>query len=278
MNKKELIKQLKTIKENDYEIKKEDATEYLKDMLIHIGDPDPLLRDKLICSCLSTWIEVKRYFDNETLRSLTHQLMTKQFIFNGIGQKNDDSVYTRSFSMLLINPILEVHLINPIFKKEDIILIKESLIKYFELEQDTRAYDSEKGWAHSVSHYADSLYILLNCPELKEEDCFEILDMLQKKYLSHSDILTTDEDERMGVCIAYSIIGEQLVSEDKICEWINGFKKIKDIQDWQERFNIKTNVMHLMRSVYFMILHEKNNGPIMKTIESLDKCLSPYHQ
>lgn len=278
MKRDDLIKTLTTLKANDYNSNKTDVEALLPHMLKYIGDTEPQFRDRLIYSCLCTWIEVKRYFDKETLINLTHQLMTDDFIFYKIGNKEDDTVYTRSFSMLLINPILEVHLVDPFFTKEAILKIKTALLEYFKSENDTRAHDPLKGWAHSVSHFADSLYILLNCPELERSDYEEVLTVLRDKYLTFENTLTTDEDERMAVCIAYATIGEKKLPDDFICQWLKSFTALSEIKDWEQRFKVKTNIVHLFRSIYFMLLHEKNQGPIMQTLIDLDKSFSNYYE
>ena len=99
-------------------------------MLKYIGDTDQELRDGLILNTFVNWIEEKRYFTNEELVNLLNTILSADFAFYNMGQENDDSVLKRSFSILLVNPILCVHLEKNFLDKDMIMKTKDCLIKY----------------------------------------------------------------------------------------------------------------------------------------------------
>ncbi|MBU3146674.1 DUF2785 domain-containing protein [Clostridium sp. CF012] len=112
-NEKKIFKlNLKRIKDNEYNLREdENITDYLELMLKYIGDTDQELRDGLILNTFVNWIEEKRYFTNEELVNLLNTILSEDFAFYNMGQENDDSVLKRSFSILLVNPILCVRCI-----------------------------------------------------------------------------------------------------------------------------------------------------------------------
>lgn len=101
-----LKKELIFLKNNEYSIPKSSNVENLiEQMLDKIGSVDGELRDDLIYTTFSNWI-LNDYLSVNVLQRLLDTILDEQHLFYGIGQSNSDSVFTRSFSMLLIPLIL----------------------------------------------------------------------------------------------------------------------------------------------------------------------------
>lgn len=84
------------------------AFELALEMVTHIGSPDPQLRDELIYSTFSHWIE-EGVLSPEQLQELLAIALDDQHLFYRIGESGTDSVFTRSFSVLLLPLILILH-------------------------------------------------------------------------------------------------------------------------------------------------------------------------
>lgn len=107
-------------------------------MMKHIGSPDPVLRDELIYVTLATWIG-QGVFSEEQLRDVLQLSLDDKHLFYGIGEQGTDSVFTRTFSVLLLPPILSVDRERPFLNKEDIAGIHHRLTTYLECEKDVQA-------------------------------------------------------------------------------------------------------------------------------------------
>lgn len=103
-------------------------------MMQHIGSTDPVLRDELIYVTFATWIG-QGVFSEDQLRHVLQLALDDQHLFYGIGEQGTDSVFTRTFSVLLLPPILNVDRQRPFLDKEDIAGIHHRLTTYLECEK-----------------------------------------------------------------------------------------------------------------------------------------------
>ncbi|WP_346915534.1 DUF2785 domain-containing protein [Clostridium sp.] len=277
-NEKEQLKaNLIRIKENEYNLGKgENINDYVNLMLKYIGDNDPKVRDELIYTTFVNWIEEKGYFTDEELEALLNTILSKDFAFYNIGSEDDDSVLRRSFSILLVNPILCVHLDKEFLDEEMILKTKDCLIKYLNEEKDLRGYDKEKGWIHAIAHVADGIHALINCKGITEDICKDIMGTIENKLLEGREVFNAEEDERLITIIYYDIISDNLLSNEYICNWIDGLSKVVEIEDRRTRFMARTNVKNFIRSLYFRLLHLENNEEISKAIIDLEKKINLY--
>ncbi len=84
-------------------------------MLEFIGDEDPELRDLLIYTAFSKWICTHNYFSNDELATLLKLALDDNRLFLSLGNVEDCTVLTRSFSTLLIALLLNKHIAIPVF-------------------------------------------------------------------------------------------------------------------------------------------------------------------
>lgn len=277
-NEKEQLKlSLRRIKENEFKLKKgENTNDYVIEMLKYIGDSDPELRDELIYLTFNNWIEEKGYFSDDELKDLLNTILGEDYIFYNIGSEDDDSVLKRSFSILLVDPILMRHSKNEFLNKEMILRTKDCLIRYFEEEKDLRDYDKEKGWIHTTAHAADGLYALIRCKETTEDICRDVMTTIENKMLEGKEVFRSEEDERIVTVIYQGIISKKLLSDQYICDWIRGFSKVDNIKDNLTRYKASVNIKNLIRSLYFRLLNLGNNEEISKTIVELEKKVNSH--
>ena len=259
--KEKLIK----IKDDNYLL--DDSVNVLEislNMMQHIGSIDYELRDDLIYSTFRVWT-INGVFTTEQMCQLLKICLDEEHLFYRIGERDTDSVFTRSFSALIIP--LAMYLDNN-FKflfKQEIIEIKEKLIKYMELENDYRGYVKCKGWAHSIAHVADALEDVVKSDYISRDELLEILDAIKTKICINDYVYINNEDERMVMAVM-SAFNRKLLQDDEIIKWIKSFVSIKKIGKYPEELYLISNIKTFLRSLYFKMLYQKDCEIITQTI------------
>ncbi|MFD2043259.1 DUF2785 domain-containing protein [Ornithinibacillus salinisoli] len=197
---KSLLKQrLLELKYNNFQdLDVDELLPLMNAMLKYIGDTDPDLRDTLIYSSFSSLILEGRY-SNENLRKLLVTSVSNDYLFYGIGRRQDDSVFKRSFSTLIIALILHVNIQKNFLSLVDMEEVADRLINYLEKEVDVRGLVDEKGWAHSIAHVADAMDELVNQKLLLESYRKKVMQTIINKMCYDDDYYLFEENERMVV-------------------------------------------------------------------------------
>lgn len=139
-----LKEQLRKIKENNYAIYDEiDSFTLALRMLEKIGSPDPELRDNLIYNVIGNWI-INGIFTPDQMRKLLNISLDEKHLFLKLGEKETDSVFTRTFSVLIIPLILMIHARKNFLSETEIMEVKENVFTYTISEQDLRGYVKAK--------------------------------------------------------------------------------------------------------------------------------------
>lgn len=77
-------------------------------MMDNIGSLDPILRDELIYGTLLHWIAKSR-FTFEQLRDLLNISLGSSHLFYNLGDKDQEAVFKRTFSVLIVALIINKH-------------------------------------------------------------------------------------------------------------------------------------------------------------------------
>lgn len=271
-----LKEQLRGIAENGYEVPDRiDPFQFALEMLAHLGSIDSELRDDLIFSTLSTWID-RDLFDSEQLRHFLSVLTDQDHLFNGNGEENTDSVFARSFSALLLQPIIAAHRRAPFLIEDELQETLTRVLSYLDSERDLRGYDREKGWAHSVAHTADVLDELAKCKELGQPDLFRILQSIAGKVGTGNGVYSFEEDERLVTAVA-SILDRGVLKESHVDEWIAGLVHITQTPEVLPETDYQfVNVKSFLRSLYFRILDREELEHICKTTRAALREISRF--
>ncbi|MGG4447427.1 DUF2785 domain-containing protein [Brevibacillus porteri] len=252
------------IKENGYQTPS-DTFQFVVEMMNEIGSLDATLRDDLIYTTLSHWIPGNSLTANE-LEQLIPIILDKNHLLFKLGETNTDSVFTRSFSMLVIPLLLMRHRESPFLSRENIHAIKEKVFFNVREERDYRGYDEEKGWAHAIAHAADALDDLAQCSELDKSDLITILDLVYEKMTITDRIYSDGEDERMVTAIV-SILNRKMLSQSYIEQWIQSFGDVDKSSEFLPAFKQKTNRKNFLKSLYFRLKFYKGDADLCPTIE-----------
>ncbi|MCP1181854.1 DUF2785 domain-containing protein [Paenibacillus sp. 1781tsa1] len=227
-------------------------------MLKHIGSPDPVLRDELIYVIFATWIG-QGVFSEDQLRHVLQLALDDQHLFYGIGEQGTDSVFTRTFSVLLLPPILNVDREKPFLNEEDIAGIHHRLITYLECEKDLRGYVDDKGWAHAPAHAADAVEDLAQSPYLERMDLLELLHAISRKITESSEVYLHDEDQRIAHAII-TILRRNLLEQKDITLWMNSLHQgdMAVNRSLLETSHRNLNVRLFLQTLYLAIRTEED--------------------
>lgn len=269
----ELKQKLEQLAEDDFPLPSEDELPILVDaMLAHIGALDPDLRDGLIYPTFRFWFR-KKAFSPELMRELVHTAISDQFIFYKIGEQNTNSVFRRTFSMLLLPLLLIAHRGQPYLSHEEVHLVKDKLIEYLKTEKDRRGFVEGIGWAHSIAHAADAVDDVALCTELSASDLRVILDVLHDVICVQDSCYTHMEEDRISTPII-AVISRNLLSDEEINEWISNLSEaVFQIDSVPEKYTIRANAKNFLQTLYFRLewegLGEEHNETIEQTIKKI---------
>ncbi len=154
----------------------DDLTAELTRML---GDPDPALRDGTAYPTLMTWIERGVYDD--LLAGLGDGMATGLLV--GLGDRDTDTVFRRSFSALVLGECIARDNVRPLLPGGKILEWGDRLTTWLLRERDLRGFVRGKGWAHAVSHGADTLAVLARSPHLATPELTVVLDVVADRLL-----------------------------------------------------------------------------------------------
>lgn len=196
MNEQQLKNYLTELMSKKRDIDKEHTEIVLEAMLRYIGTPDSELRDKLIYSTFYFSVN-KGIFNTEQLIDILNTVIGKDFLLHGLGSKENDTVFTRSFSSLVIAVILQHNVSNQFLDEATVRKVQDSLMNYMKNECDVRGYVPDKGWAHSVAHVADAIDELAKQNQLTLDDHIQLLQVVLSKSIYKTTVYQSDESERL---------------------------------------------------------------------------------
>jgi hypothetical protein len=265
--------ELSKIKANQYKVPVNlNAFDLAVDMMEHIGDVDSELRDNLIYSTILNWV-TQDVFNTQQMRELLNISLDDQHLFWKIGEIGTDSVFTRSFSMLMIPLVLDMDRKYPFLAQEEVRMIKNKLLNYIMLEKDRRGYVENKGWAHAIAHTADALEDLSQSIHMDETCLIEILHAIHETIAVNDYLYINGEDERM-VTATVSIFKRNVLEDMDINGWIHSFSKAGKLGKHPEDDFLHKNIKCFLRSLYFRLVEDNQlrrfTDTIVATIRSID--------
>ncbi|TGB05243.1 DUF2785 domain-containing protein [Halobacillus salinus] len=261
-----LIDVLQPIKDNDYQVPDNQNLQELTTMMLQrIGSIHPVLRDELIHTIFTTFIG-RGYYNEEQLKNILQSILNKNYLFYRISnsKKEEDAVFKRSFSVLLIPPIIEKHRKTPFLKEEEVLRVWDNLKKYMQQEMDHRGYVKDKGWAHAMAHAADAINAVAGCDEITSQHVLEMLPVIREQFMIEQPYLF-DEEERMVTAILTMF--KKIESNQRV-EWLETL--LYERESWQDPSEdiIINNSKHLLRALYFRML-EGDYRELRQVLENL---------
>ncbi|MFS0688782.1 DUF2785 domain-containing protein [Sporosarcina sp. 179-K 8C2 HS] len=247
-------------------------------MLENIGSIDLELRDTLIYNSFGKLI-IEDYL---TIKQMNYILdVCLRNLFLNIDQHEDDSVFSRSFSALVIALILKKDKEKRFLSDDTLKQLFEKSIEYLNLEEDIRGYVVGKGWAHSIAHGADLLTVAISHPNFTitfSSECLETIKLCLFK-ISTKEVPYVDEEEERLVFVVEAL-QEKGISDNEIEDWLSTISdELNELYE-KEGYSLnffwkKSNVINFLRAYYFRLLYKND---CLKLRESLVEILERWHK
>ncbi|HSM71150.1 MAG TPA: DUF2785 domain-containing protein [Anaerolineales bacterium] len=212
-----------SLAENDYKIPESHTLEELTETLFgYLGSTDPEMRDDIAYLVYANFLKREMYAQDE-IREHINKLLNN--LDNGIGETNTDSVFLRTFSVLLLAEIVYNDNKKPLLDKAQVETILSKALSYLEAEQDPRGHVPVKGWAHALAHTADLLQELGKSRFVNKDDFENILNGIANKLVHSTNwVYIHGEDERLANAVA-AILQRDVVSIEFLQNWLKSLKE-----------------------------------------------------
>jgi len=210
-----------SIAKNDYAIPDEHTLSELKETLFgYLGNTDPELRDDIAYGVYANWLK-REMFTKDEIRVHINELLSN--LDKGIGETESESVFLRTFSVLLLAEIVHNDNKKPLLDKDQIESILAKGLWYFDAEKDPRGYIPVKGWAHALAHTADLMLVLGKNRNTEKTDLEKILQGIANKLVHSTNwVYIHGEDDRLANAVM-AILQRNLASIDFLGTWLKSF-------------------------------------------------------
>jgi hypothetical protein len=254
---------------NDFQIPEGYTLENLAGILFsYLSSTDPELRDDIAYIVYANWLK-REVVSNEELKLHVDRLLAN--LDKGIGETESDTVFLRSFSVLLLAEIVHNDNKKSILEKGQVRRILEKGLWYLDAEKDQRGYVPDKGWAHALAHTADLMLVLARNRNINETDLGNMLWVISVKIIhSTNHVYIHGEDERLASAVL-EILRRDLLPADQVQQWMKSFTE-PDGRDWkgayvdEQRNYAFQNTRNLLRSVYVALVSQPDEFPNRETL------------
>jgi hypothetical protein len=235
--------------------------ELTPELLSWLGSTDAELRDEFAYPILTAWIERGQYGSDE-LRVMAGQMLAN--LDKGLGESGTDTVFLRSFSVLILMEIVARDNAEPFLDEPEARELLGGTIDYLRRERDLRGWVHEFGWAHAVAHTADLMMMLSRSRRLGAAELAALLDGIADRLLTRSDtVFLYQEDERLAYAVL-NVLRRGLLDQAAVNRWLGRFARPSGYDSWQPVFAepgltvARANVTSFLRSLYFQLLLTKS--------------------
>lgn len=250
---------------NKYRVPQDYALGELTESLMQfLGSPDYELRDEFGYMILANWID-KGFYEPDQLRGLLGVLLNN--LQEGLGERGTDSIFLRSFSMLIIGSIMDYDNREACLRHDEVKKVLQAVLDYFAQEKDVQGYDMDKGWIHSIAHTADCFLYFSRSQHIGGADLEAILKAIAAKLSAPiSYVYQHDEDERLALATV-NIFNRKLVDKTFVDQWLFSMTQAINGAGFDMRMNgTIQNPKRYMRSLYFQLALTPNPSPYIREI------------
>ncbi|WP_330948777.1 DUF2785 domain-containing protein [Virgibacillus sp. MG-45] len=251
MSLKEQLRTLSSMEKKDFASVDLDAL--LANMVMEIGSPDAELRDGLIYPLFCKLI-LDDFLSTAQMQQLLRVCLDKDHLFYRIGERDTDSVFTRSFSALVLAVLLHKDKNARFLPDEDALTAIKQSVTYLEQEVDTRGFVPEKGWAHSIAHGADYLDEAIRHPLFPLEQADQFLQAITT-CLFKDCMYTDEEDERLLFAVDACV--DKQATEETMMNWITTLCAKTDalLAEATDNYHTRINIFSFLKSLYFRLTY-----------------------
>lgn len=223
-------------------------------MLENAGTPDSELRDDIIYRLLVKLLS-GNHLTIAQMKRATEDLISEDYLFASIGEKDTDSVFVRSFSALWLTGLFWVDKEQPFMESEFRNSAMEKCSRYLYEEKDTRGYVDIKGWAHAIAHGADLSMMIATHPSVEKRLIPIILGGITSCFYKDG-VYVDDEDERLASIITALVADDY--PEEVLLEWVEQIfdrldREVLDLGQSRSFLQTRTNILQFMKTLYFAL-------------------------
>lgn len=185
----------------------------LKIILEQLASPDDALRDRGAFFYLAEAISAKS-LDDRQLISMTNYLIADDQLFSHIFEGQNDAVFGRSYSILMLSQLLRHDRVDHSFLDQELIdRIISQVAVYSLIERDTRGYVNQHGWAHAFTHLSDVYSELFKNSLITRADKILLIGTLATNLGELKTPLIMGEIQAIAVSMIYIINRHQLFED-----------------------------------------------------------------
>lgn len=246
-------------------------TEMRDALMGYLGSPDLQWRDEFGYMILASWITESRFTSDE-LQSMIPLLNAN--LKQGLGENGTDSVFLRSFSILMLSEIVYCDNENEFLTAEQIRTLVAKSINYCLAEQDLRGYIPEKGWAHSCAHTADMLAALAANRHVMSDELQKILNAIVDKLATTTAYMYVHgEDDRLTE-VVLAALKRELIAIQTWKAWLDRFEMEVIEKNKAKGFDLgvygaKRNTKNFLRSVYLQLMMAEEPLPLAEELKPM---------
>lgn len=119
----------------------------------------------------------------------------------GLGSKDDDSVFGRSFAVLLLGACVERSVATGGLDETTVHSWCDAFCRWYVAETDTRGYVDGAGWAHAVAHGADALAAFASSAQLGTAHVERSADVVVERALAEDRPWCHGEADRLALAV-----------------------------------------------------------------------------
>jgi hypothetical protein len=226
----------------------DDLTAELTRML---GSTDPAQRDDTAYTALGTWTERGVYDD--LLAGLGDGMAAGLTV--GLGEKGTDSVFRRSFSVLILAECLARDNVAALVPSSKVLEWGDRIATWYLRERDLRGHVPGKGWAHAVAHGADAIGELARSPHLATSELTVLLDVIGERLsLPVDELFSHGEPDRMALATMH-ILRRNAVPLSVLEPWVARLTSIATtkVRAGTDPFLLRGNAEAYLRALYLQL-------------------------
>jgi hypothetical protein len=246
------------MRENQYIIPEGHTIENLMEELLEgIGSIDPEIRDVICYETYANWLEQGKV-PPDLVQTCTSRLLEN--LTHGLGEKDTDTIFLRSFSALLLAETVHHDNKTSLLEKSEVSDIFAKSLAYLKGEHDPRGYVDGKGWAHALAHTADLLYTLASNRFMERAELEQILYAITSKLTESTDwVYRHGEDDRL-MQTAAGVVQRNLLDENSYTAWLASCLEPswKGSYENQGRNNAFFHTRNFLRGFYLFLLEQKD--------------------
>lgn len=250
----DLIERLEKIKKEEYKFEGFNKDELLEELLFHIGDRDPHVRDDLVYPVLAHLLH-DSHFDKKKLLDLTERLLSQEFLLFDMDNDIEHSALIRSFTMLQITILVYVHNRDHLYTEKEFDHLINVVIDYYKSEEILTGYHDEVGFIHAIAHAADTFHQLAKSEAMKDYQMRRLFDAVNMKFDTGRYVFIDDEDERTVTALE-TMIRSKKIDNEFLLQWVELVSDYNRPKVWPQVYRNHSNIKNLLRSLYFRFIYE----------------------